>query len=719
MTVNIIRNLLFLFLLLIGIQQTSAHEGMWLPHLLRQLEGDMQAMGMKMTADDIYSVNAGSLKDAILHFGGGCTGSIISSQGLVLTNHHCGYGYIQSHSSVEHNYLRNGFWARTPEEELTNPGLFVTIIQRIEDVTDVALAGVTSDMSEADRQSVIDRNLEAYKGQVATQPDEGVMFRPIYYGNQYLMFVTLTFTDIRLVGTPPESIGKFGSDTDNWVWPRHTGDFSLFRIYAGPDNRPADYSPDNKPYQPRHYLPVSLDGVEEGDFTLIFGFPGRTQQYIPASAVAMNKEAINPPRIAIRDTALQILDKAMRVDEAIRIQYASKYARVANYWKKWIGENQGLERTDAVAKKVLHQKEFRERLHGQGQEVDRLARLDSLYNALTPYEVASQYYSEIVQRNIEVFTLARYMSTLANRYQSNGEAGFNEYRDRLRPAISGFFKNYQPELDQQVFEALMRMYAEQGDPQLSPAILFDQFGAGQAALRTRALFGQTILTDQEKLLALLEGTPDQVIEAIQQDSLVIWYDLLTQTYVEQVARPMAALNDAIDADMRGYMADQMEVFTEEKFFPDANSTLRVTFGKVEGYAPNDSTVYGYQTWLDGVMKKYVPGDYEFDVPERLRELHARKDYGPYAVGDQMPVCFIGSNHTTGGNSGSPAIDAYGNLIGLNFDRVWEGTMSDLYFDPSICRNIMVDARYILFIVDKFADAGSIVREMTLVHPKQR
>ncbi|MCF8237570.1 MAG: S46 family peptidase [Saprospiraceae bacterium] len=691
---------------------------MWLPHLLKQLEGDMQAMGMKMSAEDIYSVNSGSLKDAILHFGGGCTGSIISSSGLVLTNHHCGYGYIQSHSSIENNYLRDGFWAKTKDQELTNPGLFVTIIRRIEDVTEYALVGVHSGLSEGKRQSLIDQNLNAYKARIKVKSDEAVLFRPIYYGNQYIMIVTLTYTDIRLVGTPPESIGKFGSDTDNWMWPRHTGDFSLFRIYAGPDNRPAAYSTDNKPYQPVHYLPVSLDGVEEGDFTLVFGFPGSTQEYIPASGISMNKDAINPPRIAIRDTALQILNKGMRAAEKVRLQYASKYARVANYWKKWIGQNQGLERTNAVWKKILEQKEFRDNVHGDPQYEDILPRLDSLYGVLTPYMKASQYYGEVVQRNIEIFALARYMSTLIHRYLENGDEGFMAYRDRLIPAVNGFFKDYQVDLDRQVFAALMRMYAVEGDPELTSVELIQQFSSGQAAYRTDALFAQTLLTDQDGLIRLLEGSPEAAVHAFAQDSLVIWYDALSRTYGEKVAGPLSKIQDEIDAGMRLYMAALMDVTKGKKFYPDANSTLRVTYGKVEGYPMNDTTRYDYITWLDGVMEKYVPGDYEFDVPERLRQLYASKDYGPYGENGKMPVCFIGSNHTTGGNSGSPTIDAEGNLIGLNFDRVWEGTMSDLYFDPTICRNIMVDARYILFIIDKYAEASTIVNEMTLVHPKR-
>ena len=709
--------LAFLFLLLTLPWGLRAHEGMWLPHLLKAIEGNMQEMGMKMTAEQIYSVNHSSLKDAVLQFGGGCTASIISSTGLVLTNHHCGYGQVQSHSSVENNLLRNGFWAENHAAELPNKGLTVTMIRRIEDVTDIALAGVTPEMTEAERQSRIDANLKAYEPNVVKEKDEGHFFRPIYYGNQYLLFVTLTFRDVRLVGTPPESIGKFGADTDNWVWPRHTGDFMLFRIYAGADNRPADYSADNKPYVPDHFLPVSLDGVAEGDFTLVFGFPGRTQQYLTASAVAMNLESINPPRIAIRDTTLKILNKAMRADEAVRIQYASKYAGIANAWKKWIGENLGLAETGAVKKRREYEKKYRERMKDD-PAVSLPAELDSLFALITPYQVASQYHGEIVQRNTEIFTPARVLATLAKRHADNGEAGYAEYLPRATSALQGFYKDYSPAVDREVFTALMRLYAARGDRKLAHPDIFSGFSGKAAASRAEELFAQSVLDDQEAMMALLAKSPAEVLAAIAADPVVQLYERLQAHYTEQVGKPMAALQDRIDTRMRAYMAAQMKAFPERAFYPDANSTLRVTYGKVEGYQPAGKPRYESQTWLSGVMAKYVPGDYEFDVPARLRQLEETADYGPYGHHGRMPVCFIGSNHTTGGNSGSPALDAKGNLIGLNFDRVWEGTMSDLNFDPSICRNIMVDARYILFIIDKFAGARHLVEEMTLVRPKR-
>ncbi len=715
---RILRLLLFVCLIpLISPVSLQAHEGMWLPHLLQQLEGRMRETGMRMSAEDIYSVNNTSLKDAVLHFGGGCTGSVISKEGLVLTNHHCGYGQIQAHSTVERHLLRDGFWAGTKADELPNPGLTVTFIRRIEDVTDIALAGVTADMSEAERQSTIDRNLNDHAPSVRREADEDIFFRPIYYGNQYLLFVTLTYRDVRLVGTPPESIGKFGADTDNWVWPRHTGDFSLFRIYAGPDNRPADYSPDNRPYDPVHHLPVSLGGVKEGDFTLVYGFPGRTQQYLPASAVAMTLESVNPPRIAIRDTALQILDRAMRADEKTRLQYASKYARIANAWKKWIGENQGLTQTRAVWKKKSLEAEFRERVESDPRYHSLLEELDSIVATVTPYEVAAQYHNEIILRTVEIFTPARWLQALAARYAENGEKGYADYLPRVRSALTGFYKDYRPDLDKEVFVALMQLYAQEGDPRLAHPIIFQSF-AGDGAVQMASTLYSGTLADATRTLALLDLSPEALTNAVQADPVIGLYEQLQSHYKREVGQPLALWQDEMDQRMRRYMAAQMEAFPDQPYYPDANGTLRVTFGQVEGYQPEGRPRYECQTWLSGVIEKYVPGDYEFDVPARLRELEERKDYGPYGEGDRMPVCFIGSNHTTGGNSGSPAMDADGHLIGLNFDRVWEGTMSDLNFDPSICRNIMVDARYILFIIDKFAGARHIVDEMTLVNTRR-
>lgn len=699
---------------------------MWLPLLLKALnESEMQSMGMKMTAEDIYSVNRGSLKDAIVHFGGFCTSELISDQGLLLTNHHCGYGAIQSHTSLENNYIRDGFWARSLADELPNPSLSATFIVRIEDVSEKMLKGVTDKLSEKERQSMIDKNMAALKESFALDIHEELVIRPFFKGNQYFAFVTMTYNDVRLVGAPPEMIGKFGSDTDNWVWPRHTGDFALFRIYAGADNMPAEYSEDNVPYKPKHFLPISLDGVAPDDFTLVFGFPGRTNQYLPSFAVEQTVDVLNPAKIGVRDIALKIVDAEMRADAQVKIQYASKFARIANYWKKWIGESQGLKATDGVGRKQRMEDTFTQRLQNnpqwQKKYGDILPQFRQHYKEIETFALMRDYYGEIIGRNIEIMRIVGYLNNLTKRLESNDEAAYLNYRDRLINYFEGFYKDYQSRIDQKVFAALMEHYVEKAqlgiaDPVKGKLILR---GNMDYAAWAKDIYAESAIPHRDRLMAILDKTPGESVAALQKDPLFMLYSELSKIYQAKVSETYEDVNGKINRLQRLYMEALMEVFPEKRFYPDANSTMRVTYGKVNGYEPRDAVTYTPVTYLDGVMEKYVPGDYEFDVPQKLQELYISKDYGQYAdKNGKMPVCFIGSNHTTGGNSGSPAIDAHGNLIGLNFDRVWEGTMSDINYDASICRNIMVDIRYVLFIVDKYAGAQRLIDEMKLVHPKK-
>jgi hypothetical protein len=695
---------------------------MWIPSLLEGInEKEMQDLGMELSARDIYDINQSSIKDAIVQFGRGCTGEIISDQGLLLTNHHCGYGNIQSHSTLENNLLKNGFWAMDRTEELPNPGLSVTLVNRIEDVTVTVLTGTTMGMNPDEKQSVIDRNLERLRQETPREAHQDVVIRPFYYGNQYYLFITTTYRDVRLVGAPPESIGKFGADTDNWVFPRHNADFALFRIYAGPDNLPADYSVDNVPYKPAHHLPVSTDGVEEGDFTLVFGFPGRTREYLPAVAIEQIVEVINPGRIAIRDASLKVMDQYMRADEGIRLQYASKFAGIANFWKKWIGESQGLRASGAVAEKQKLEAEFTTRIGANpawnNEYGHLLTEFDSLYSLFEPYAFAEAYAYEATIRNIELMRTLGYFNRLISLYENNGESAYADYRDRLLNFLEGMYRDYHPEIDREIFEVLAGMYMQNMEERFIPgSFLAFENPQDLASL----IYDQTLFTDFEKIRALLsQDSIPMVMDIIQNDPAYAAALAWRQVYDEEITPEFNRLQDEINIRQKTYMKALVEVFPEKRFFPDANSTLRVTYGQVMGYHPRDAVFYEPSTYLTGVMEKYKPGDYEFDLPEKLIRLHEEKDFGPYAdeTGD-VPVCFIGTNHTTGGNSGSPALDAYGNLIGLNFDRVWEGTMSDLYYDPSICRNIMVDVRYILFIIDKFAGAGHLIGEMTLVSPKE-
>jgi len=704
-----------LLILLFTIPIFSQQGGMWIPSLLKGMnETEMKNLGMKMTAEDIYDVNKSSLKDAIVHFNGGCTSEIISNQGLILTNHHCGYDAIQSHSSVEHDYLQDGFWAKTKQAELPNPGMVATLIVSINDVTTQVLEGVASLSSEAEKQKKIQENITKVQNTFAKESWQEAKIRTFYEGNQYILFVTETFKDIRLVGAPPSSIGKFGSDTDNWVWPRHTGDFSIFRIYANKDNKPAEYATDNIPYTPKHFLPISIDGISEDDFTLVFGFPGRTQEYLPSFAVEQLVNTLNPAKIEIRDAALKVQDGFMRKDKAIKIQYASKYASVANYWKKWIGEKQGLEKSNAIKIKQDFETEFSKRVDkaGKSKEYGTLLKdFKENYTKINDYALARDYFNEVVLRNTELLSFGFQLYQLEQIFNARGEQAFTDRKQNALLRFEDAYKDFNPTVDERVFEQLMRLYSTKS-PFIPPSLKSEDI-----TTLAKTIYTNSKLTSYKGVQELLEGDSKVVMEQLNNDKGYQLVKLLADYYAANVAGTYNELNLKINALQRDYMKAQLELFPDARFFPDANSTLRVTYGKVKGYSPSDAVYYQPVTHLEGIIEKYVPGDYEFDVPAKLIELYNTKDYGIYGENGKMPVCFIGTNHTTGGNSGSPAIDASGNLIGLNFDRVWEGTMSDIHYDPSICRNIMVDIRYVLFIVDKYANATNLIEEMKLVHPK--
>ena len=707
-----------LFLLLFVIQTQAQQGGMWIPSLLKGMnETEMKNLGMKMSVKEIYDVNNSSIKDAVPHFNGGCTSEVISPKGLILTNHHCGYSQIQSHSTVDHDYLADGFWAYKMEDELPNENLTVTFIVKIEDVTTAVLNGTTALTNEAEKQKKIQENISELSTSLPKEKWQENKIRTFYEGNQYMLFVTETFTDVRLVGAPPTSIGKFGSDTDNWVWPRHTGDFSLFRIYADKNNRPAKYSKDNIPYTPKHFLPISLDGVAEDDFTLVFGYPGKTNEYLPAVAIEQIVNELNPAKIEIRDKALKVADGFMRKDNAIKIQYASKYASIANYWKKWIGETQGLKKSNAVAMKREAEKAFQQKITKAGKEKEYgtlLADFEKNYAAITPYAVAKEYFAETVQRNTELLSTGFKLYQLEQVYNTKGEQAFNDRKTNLINSLSDFYKNFNASVDEKVFEQLIELYAKQ------PSKLFLPKGLINVNAKNLAteIYSNSKLKNYESLKQLLSGDAQTVIKNLNADPGFILVKELSDKYTKEIAPKYDELNLTITALQRTYMKAQLELNIDSRIFPDANSTLRVTYGKVKGYEPKDATYYKPVTYLEGVMEKYIPGDYEFNVPTKLIDLYKNKDYGEYSENGKMPVNFIGTNHTTGGNSGSPAIDAQGNLIGLNFDRVWEGTMSDIYYDPSICRNIMVDIRYVLFIMDKYAGAKNLISELKLVHPKK-
>jgi hypothetical protein len=692
---------------------------MWLPLLLEKLnEREMKSLGMKISAKDIYNINSGSLKDAIVSFGGFCTGEIVSNKGLVLTNHHCGFDAVQNHSTLEHNYIKDGFWAKSNADELSNPGLYVIFIVRIEDATKQVLNGVTSLMTEAERQSQIDKNINALRGSVKKESYQGVTIRGFFENNQYFLFITETYTDVRLVGAPPSAIGNFGKDTDNWMWPRHTGDFSIFRIYAGKDNKPADYSPDNIPYTPKKALTISLNGVKQGDFTMVFGFPGRTTEYLPSAAVEQIVTVNDPAKISIREKALNVMDAFMRKDEQIKIQYSAKYANIQNSYKKWQGEVLGLTRTDAVGKKKIYEAEFQNRVNANSQLKKNygnvLADLNNAYTEIKPYGLARDYFNEIVSK-IELFTVAGQLTSLVNAFDDGGETGYTKRKKEVQDFINGFFSEHNTEVDKKLFASLMKMYVEDQPQEYVSPMMKERTKSGNYDELSEKIYKETSILNVKTLNDKLKQSTKDVINYIRSDNAIILYNDVLRAYQTQVQGKLNEIQTRVNKLQRTYMQAQMDVFKEKRFYPDANSTLRVTYGNVKGYEARDAVTYDFYTYLDGVMEKYKPGDYEFDVPEKLRQLYKNKDYGPYAVNGKLPVCLIATNHTTGGNSGSPVLNGNGHLIGLNFDRVWEGTMSDINYDPSICRNIMVDIRYVLFIIDKFADAKNLIKEMNLAN----
>lgn len=697
----------------------SAREGMWIPYLIGQLNADeMTAMGMEISAEDIYSVNHSSLKDAIVHFGGGCTAELISDKGLLLTNHHCGYSRIQSHSSLENDYLKDGFWAMSGKEELKNPGLTAAIVKYMRDVTNEALAGVNSDMSTTEREKIIRENVNKIISQ--NEDPYELEVKPFFYGNQYILIAKEVFKDVRLVGAPPSSIGKFGADTDNWVWPRHTGDFSIFRVYAGKDNKPAEYSEDNVPYTPAEHLKINLGGIKANDFTMIYGFPGSTHEYLPAVEIKNIIEVYDPARIEIREKLLDILGKKMRESDATRIQYASKYARISNSWKKWIGEIQGLKRTDAVDKKKRLEDQFQKAVRQndtwQKDYNTVLDKLMRLYEARKPLVLERYTYLEVMYYGNELMRHLLSYRGLVELYENDKEEELATKAAEKADNLDGFYKDYDRTLDRQAMKAVLPIYLKAVQTNPVPDFIRELKAMDKEKLNEFIddLYDNSlVLEDPAEWREMLKEKPEKAMKKLLKTDAMKLAMAGWDHFINVLNPETTTYQDQIDELQRVYVQGLSEVFPMRPFYPDANSTLRVGYGKVHGYQARDAVEYEPQTYLSGVIAKYVPDDYEFDLPNKLLTLYETRDYGQYAEGEKMPVCFIASNHTTGGNSGSPALNGRGELIGLNFDRTWEGTMSDYNYDISLCRNIMVDIRYVLFIVDKFAGAGYLVDEMDI------
>jgi hypothetical protein len=707
--------------LLIGLQPLAkADEGMWLPLFVERLNYvDMQKMGLQLTAEEIYSINNSSLKDAIAIFGRGCTGELISDQGLLITNHHCGYGRIQAHSSVEHDYLTDGFWAESFEEELPNPGLAVTFLIRIEDVTERVLAEVTDDMTEEDRAEKIKTAADEIEKEAKGDTHYKPSVRSFFEGNEYYLFVYEVFKDVRLVGAPPSSIGKFGADTDNWMWPRHTGDFSIFRVYTDKDGNPAEYSEDNIPMKPKHYLPVSVAGVEKGDFSMILGYPGGTDRYMTSYGVKMALDIHNQTVVDIRDKKLEIMMDDMQADPAIRIKYASKYARTSNYWKYYIGQTKGLKRLKVYDKKVELEKEFAKWVDSDDDRkpkyVATLISIWEAYEQISKYELTSVYFSEAIRRGSEILNYSSTFSDLKKELieKEVDQEKVDEIVASLKEKKAKYFKNYNAPTDQKLLAALLEMYYKNVPADQQPDYLktIASKYKGNFSNYAQKVFETSYFVSPEKVDELLSKPS---AKSIEKDLAYKTIKAFNNFYYSQIQPQIIEAYDFLDKGNRLFIAGLREMQPDKKFYPDANFTMRLTYGQVLDYYPEDAVHFNYYTTLKGVMEKEDPNNWEFVVPEKLKELYQNKDYGRYGEGDVMKLCFLTNHDITGGNSGSPVINGNGELIGLAFDGNWEAMSGDIAFEPELQRTINVDIRYVLFIIDKFAGAKRLIDEMTIV-----
>jgi len=716
----------FLFLIAASLLLISsflrADEGMWIPLLIEKYNIKiMQEKGFRLTAEDIYSVNRACMKDAIVIFGGGCTGELISPEGLLITNHHCGYGMIQRHSTLENDYLTNGFWAMDRSQELPNEGLTVTFLRRMEDVTAEVLKGVSDDIPETERDKIISQNIAAIRKKAEAEGTGfSIQIRPFFMGNQYFLFMNETFRDVRLVGAPPSSIGKFGGETDNWVWPRHTGDFSLFRIYADKNNKPAEYSKDNVPYKPVYYFPISLKGVKEGDFTMVFGYPGSTNQYVPSYHIDMVRNYINPKMIEIRTHKIEIMEKAMAADRLVRLQYASNKSGLANSWKRWIGENQGIDRLEVIARKKAYEERFTNWVNGDRERIQKYGNIlpayKELYDHLRIYQLVNSYTSEVLN-GAAAFGISRRINTLSEMVRGNTEQRIiDEMRNNLLRVTGAIFRDYNMKVDMDIFVVVMDLYGKNMPSEWQSPGYKKVYAMCKGDFRTLAgrIYQTSPFTDEARFTAFIKNFSKKSLKVLDQDVFFILGKDFNEFIANNVREELSSLNNRLQQLNRIYMKAQMEFEKDKVFYPDANSTLRVAYGQVQGYFSRDAVYFTHYTTLKGIIEKDNPEIYDYDVPQKLRDLYRTRDFGRYTQNGEVPVCFVANNHTTGGNSGSPVINAEGHLIGINFDRAWEGVASDMAFNPEQSRNISLDIRYALFIIDKFAGAGYLLKEMTII-----
>lgn len=696
----------------------KADEGMWLPMLIKRLNyTDMQKKGLQLTAEEIYSVNNSSLKDAIVQFGGFCTAEFISPEGLLLTNHHCGYGAIQSHSAPEHDYLTDGFWATSKDQELPNEGLFVDILVRMDDVTGKVLEGISANTSDQERAQLVGQRMQAIAKEASNNGQYVSYVRDFFNGNEFYLFVYERFNDVRLVGTPPSSIGKYGGDTDNWMWPRHTGDFSMFRVYMSPDGKPAAYSKNNVPYKPKHHLPINIGSKEPGDFSMVFGFPGRTKRFMTSHGLKLEVNQLNKSRIKLRNDKLNLWKEEMDKSDATRIKYASKYASTSNYYKYSIGQNEGIKRMKTIEGKIVDEDKFQNWANADATRKatygNVLSDINEAYTNIEKYNLGNVYLNEAVL-GTESLLMAYRLMPLYTALKSGDQAAAKKAADDLKPRVDAFFKDYYLPADKKVFTALMKYYHEDIAKDQQP----DAFKAmvkkynGNFEKLADHVYSNSIVVTEQKLRDFLSNP---TLKKLDNDPAYQIVSSILDNYRNNIAPKLAESNAKLDKANRLYVAGLRQMNPDKVFYPDANSTLRLSYGSVQDYSPQDGVTYNYYTTLEGVMAKEDPTNEEFIVPAKLSQLYKAKDYGQYANDKgELVVNFITNNDITGGNSGSPVINGKGELIGLAFDGNWEAMTGDLVYDPDYKRCINMDSRYILFIIDKYAGAKNLIDEMTIV-----
>ena len=711
--------LLFLAIVLLFNIAAKADEGMWLLTMLNKSYDDMKKQGLKLTPEQIYSINKASIKDAIVQFGRGCTAEIVSDQGLVLTNHHCGYGVIQQFSSVEHDYLKDGFWAKTHEDEIATPGLTVTFVQRIEDVSARINAALNDKMTSKERDEIIKKMSKEIESKAVPADDkfQEARVRPIFAGNQFLLFVYETYRDVRFVGAPPSSIGKFGGETDNWMWPRHTGDFSVFRVYMSKDGKPAEYAKDNVPLKPKYFLPVSIKGTKVGDFTMIMGFPGRTTRFMTSYEIDEVLKVVNPVRIKLRSIRQDIMVADMKTSDKIRIQYAAKYAGSANGWKKAIGEMKGLVTLNVREQKQKVENDFTTWVNADANRKakygDALSMIEKAVKSRSELGFVLSYFNEGISRGIELLNIAGETQDLyaqlakvdAKDEEKKGEI------DKVKKAAARFYKDYNLPTDKKIAAALLKVFAKDVNPKYFPTVFEDiknQYG-NDIDKFVDSLYAKSLFTDKAKLDAFLANPDKNTLE----NDIAFKTIKSISAKSKELMPEMMSINASYSDGVRLYIGGSLEMSGNKAMYPDANSTIRLTYGTVKNYKPRDGVLYEHYTTLKGYIEKEDSTNSEFVVPKKLKELYAKKDFGPYGQDGEMHTCFLSTNDITGGNSGSPIMNGKGELIGLAFDGNWESLSSDIAFDPDLQRTISVDIRYVLFIIDKYGNAKHLVDEMKI------